>query len=142
MVTAKQAAPWVITVVVVAALVGVVVYYSVIHFHSIGRIVAVGIAVNASSIDWGDIPPGGSSSVTVQLWNNGTVPVAVNVTLQNFNPAAAGLYMRLESTWPQANLIIQPDATVNVQLNLMVSSDVHGFSDFTVDVVFTASETT
>jgi len=136
--TLKKYAPWIITAMAVAALVGVLVTVSVVRIRSSGRIVAVGLEVNATSIDWGEIPPGGSSQVGIRIRNNGTVPVTVNFTASNYTPAQASCYMSLSSDL-QNTTVLDPGEVAYVKLTLKVQPDVQGFTEFSFDVFLTAT---
>jgi hypothetical protein len=139
MTTLKEAAPWVIAAVAVAALIGIIIYYQAVTVHTTGRVYAVGISVNATSIDWGAIPPGGTSAVTLQLWNNGTVPVTVNVTTSNYAPTVAQQYLSL-TTDLATTRVIAADQRVDVKLMLNVAAAVSGVTNFSFDITFTATE--
>ena len=62
---------------------------------STGDVKAVGVDVywdgdctdNVTSVDWGLLEPGEASNVTVFIQNEGNIPVVLNMTTDNWNPA-------------------------------------------------------
>ena len=48
-----------------------------------------------SSIDWGSISQGDTSSVTVYVKNEGTIPVTLSLLPENWNPQVSSTYMSL-----------------------------------------------
>jgi len=125
--------------VIAAVLVGALVYYNY-KISSSGTIKAIGIAVYAdeagtipvSSINWGQIPPGGNSIATVYCKNTGNAPINMTMFADNWNPAVAANYMTL--SWDYADQIINPGATLKVVFTLNVSPAVIGFTAFSFDI--------
>jgi hypothetical protein len=81
----------------------------VIPLSAIGEQVGPSLAVTSTTISFAGAPPGGRSTGTVGLFNNGSAPVTVSATsLPSVPFTAIGA--------PAAGAVIQPGAQVNVTL--------------------------
>ena len=144
MVTNKQIAGAVVAAVVVAAVIVVAVY--TLRIRGSGRIVSVGLeaysdsgaALPVSSVEWGDISPGGSSSATLYFKSISSNPVSLSLAIEGWNPATAADYMTV--TWDYNGVQLQPGEVREVKFNLLVSGEISGVSGFSFDLVITASQ--
>src|SRR3989304_1357219 len=50
------------------------------------------LTLEISGINWGNITPGGQSTVTLWIVNNGTVPFHLMMDVENWNPAEASQF--------------------------------------------------
>jgi len=131
--------------VLVAAVVvtGIVVYYS-LKLRGHGRIKTVGVGVYADpqctqvagEIDWGIIPQGGTSTVSLFIKNTGNSNVTLSLTSEAWEPSAAQQYMTL--SWDYAGGWLVPAQVVAVNFRLDVSQSITGITDFSFDIVVTA----
>jgi archaellum component FlaG (FlaF/FlaG flagellin family) len=88
-----------------------------------------------TSIDWGDISPGGTSSQTLYIKNAGDKPLVLQMTTDNWNPSDANGPITV--TWNRENANIDSDQSLQAVLTLTVSSTISGITDFSVDIVIT-----
>jgi len=112
-----------------------------------GRIKALGLEVFAdpecslivSEINWGTIPQGGKSEVTLYLRPKGTVPCNFSMSTENYDPIEAQHFLTL--TWNYNNATIQPNEVVEILFTLNASTDTWGIYDFSFDITLFAHET-
>lgn len=139
----QLAAVVIVALVITAVVVGAIVYYSLTLSGS-GTVLAIGLEAytdaglteRASSINWGTIPPGGYSQVTLYLHSNSTGPSTWTLSTQNWQPANAQNYMIL--TWSYDNAEVQPGETEAVTFTLAVNQSISGITNFSFDTVITA----
>ena len=86
-----------------------------------------------TSIDWGDIEPGGTSSQTIYIKNAGDKPLVLQMTTDNWNPSEADGPITV--TWNRENANIASGQSGPAVLTLSVSSTISGITDFSVDIV-------
>jgi hypothetical protein len=89
-----------------------------------------------SSIKWGTLTPGSTTSVVLYARNEGNIPVTLSESASNWNPSALGSYLTLN--WDYANQKLAPNATVKLTLNLKVASSISGISSFSFNTTITA----
>jgi hypothetical protein len=82
---------------------------------------------NCTSINWGAIYPGNSTSTTVYVKNTGTVPITLSMTYLNL-------------TWNRQGEILAAGASVSANLNLTAASDTGDLTDFSFNIVITGAE--
>ena len=113
-----------------------------------GNVKAVGVGVywdssctsKVTSIDWGSLEPGAQVVKTVYIRNEGTVPVVLNMTTDNWNPASARDYITL--TWNREDYVLSSGSAVSADLTLSVSSGVSGVTSFSFDIIISGTEQT
>jgi uncharacterized membrane protein len=71
--------------------------------------------------------------------NNGTVPVTLTLSTQDWNPIEASSYMTL--SWDYAGAILNSTETMSTTLTLIVGPDVSGITEFQFNIIITATET-
>jgi hypothetical protein len=112
---------------------------------SVGTITAVNVGVytnsactnNCTSIDWGMLSPGGSTTKTIYVKNTGTIPVTLSMTPANWSPSNANNYLTV--TWNRANYALAAGASVSAILTLTASSSAGSLTNFSFDVVITGT---
>ena len=97
-----------------------------------------GCNVALSSVSWGTLDPGATSTATMYLKNEGNVPVTLSLSAGNWNPASASSYFTL--TWNRDGYSLAVGATVQAVLSLNVSSSISGTTTFSFDLTITASQ--
>jgi hypothetical protein len=110
-----------------------------------GTITAVNVGVysnsactsNCTSIDWGTLSPGGSTTKTIYVKNTGTIPVTLSMTPANWSPSNANNYLTV--TWNRANYALAAGASVSAILTLTASSSAGSLTNFSFDVVITGT---
>jgi hypothetical protein len=111
-----------------------------------GTITAVNVGVysnsacttNCTSIDWGTLSPGGSTTKTIYVKNTGTIPVTLSMAPANWSPSNANNYLTV--TWNRANYALAAGASVSATLTLTASSSAGSLTNFSFDVVITGTE--
>ena len=111
-----------------------------------GVVKAVGVGVywdgdctdNVTSVDWGLLEPGEASNVTVFIQNEGNIPVVLNMTTDNWNPASASDHITL--TWDSEDYVLDSDSVVQAVLTLSVSSDISEVTSFGFDIIISGTE--
>src|SRR3989337_1309896 len=100
-VNAKLVALFVVAACLVGIIVGSAVTFAVLNVQraipSTGLVVAVNVGVysdaactlNLTSIDWGNVYPGGSVSRTIYVKNTGNVPITLSMTTTSWNRTGA-----------------------------------------------------
>ena len=113
---------------------------------SSGTITAVNVGVytnsactiNCTSIDWGTLAPGESTTRTVYIKNLGTVPMTVTMTTTNWVPSNAATYLSV--SWNRENTPLAVGASVQATLTLTASAGAGAISSFSFNVVITGTE--
>ncbi len=113
-----------------------------------GDVKAVGVGVywddactsNVTSIDWESLEPGETVNVTVYILNEGTIPVVLSMTTDNWNSASARNYITL--IWNREGNILNSEHVFKAVLTLSVSSDIDGVTNFSFDITITGTEYT
>jgi hypothetical protein len=139
----------VIAVAVTAVVLNVLVAGLLIGYNRIpntGSVKGVGVGVywdydctnSVTSVDWGFLEPGETTNVTIYIKNEGNIPVVLNMTTDNWNPASASDYMLL--TWDREGYLLDSDYVVEAMLTLSVSPDISEVTSFSFDIVITGTE--
>lgn len=92
-----------------------------------------------TSIDWGEISPGGTSSQTLYIKNTGDKPLVLQGATDNWNPSEANGPITV--TWNRENDNIASGQTLQAVLTLGVSSTISGITDFSVDIIINGVDT-
>jgi len=99
---------------------------------SSGLVVAVNVGVysdagctlNLTSIDWGNVYPGGSVPRTIYVKNTGNAPITLSMTTTAWNPTiAAG---QINVAWDKENTVLNAGQSASATLTLSVSQNVSG----------------
>ena len=89
------------------------------------------------SLDWGPIEPGSNSTVMVYVRNEGDSVVSLWIATSNWTPSVALGYMTL--TWTYTGRILSASEVIPIELILNVLPTVSGITDFSVDIVISAT---
>jgi len=92
-----------------------------------------------SSISWGQLKPGGTSSVTVYVLNEGSQPVTLSLSLTNLSPSTLSSDITL--TWNYAGQTLAASSSLEVTLSLALSASVSNTNNFTFNVVISGTST-
>ena len=109
-----------------------------------GTVKTVGLKVLDESnnevqiINWGELSPGESIAFYCFAYNDGTVPITLAYTTENWNPPEASNYISL--AWNYTGNIINPKEKLPLKLTLTISPDITGISSFSFDMVIIAQE--
>lgn len=97
-----------------------------------------GCTLVLSTIDWGNVVPGSSSSWTIYVKNTGNAPISLNMTVNTWNPSNAANYMNL--TWNQGSTVLNVGNSVATLLVLSVSASVTGITSFSFNATITGTQ--
>lgn len=108
-----------------------------------GAVKAVGVGVFwdvnctnvVTEIDWGLVEPGYQVNATIYVRNEGNAPITLSLDTENWDPSNASNYITL--SWDYTNQTVDPGTVINVNLILVVSSNVTGITNFSFDIVIT-----
>lgn len=90
-----------------------------------------------SSVDWGKIAPGYSSTNTFYIKNEGNSDLTLSLDTKNWNPTTAQNYMTLN--WNYAGQTISPNQVIQITLTLLVSQNINGIDSFYFDIVISGT---
>jgi len=90
-----------------------------------------------SSIEWGEIEAGESSSVTIYIKNNGDTDILLGLDSENWTPININDYMTL--SWDDYGTALTPGEVRGVSLTLNVDPDCPPMNNFDFDVVIIGS---
>jgi archaellum component FlaG (FlaF/FlaG flagellin family) len=93
---------------------------------------------NLTSIDWGTLSPGDSTTQTIYIKNIGTQPITITMTKTNWNPTAANGPITL--SWSPNDTTLNVGQVATATLTLDVSESISGITDFSFNIVITGSE--
>lgn len=91
-----------------------------------------------SSVTWGTLDPGGASSQTIYLRNEGNVPVTLSMSAGNWTPSSVQSYFTL--TWNRSGYVLAVGSVVQAVLTLNVSASISGITSFSFDITISASQ--
>jgi len=113
---------------------------------SAGTVTAVNVGVytdaagtqNCTSIDWGILPPGNSTSRTVYIKNYGNVPVTLSMTTANWVPSNATTYLTF--SWNRAGYVLNANTTVSATLTLVASANAGNITSFSFNIIIIGTQ--
>jgi hypothetical protein len=112
---------------------------------STGSIKAIGVGVywdssctnEVTSLDWSIIEAGSSDTKMVYIKNAGNTAAILSLDTGNWNPSNAADYISL--AWNYDGLPIAVDDVAQVTLTLTISSSISGITNFSFDIIVSAS---
>ena len=113
---------------------------------SSGTITSVNVGVytdsactqNCTSINWGGLAPGASTTMTIYVKNTGTIPVTLSMTTTSWVPSNANTY--LTATWNQANTVLAAGSSVQAVLTLTASASAGTITTFSFNIVISGTQ--
>jgi len=111
-----------------------------------GNVNSIGVGVywetdclnNVSSINWGYMNPGTTQDVTVFIRNEGSVPMTLNMTVDNWDPVSASTYMTV--SWNRQGHVVDSGFVAETVITLSVSQNVNNITSFSFDLTIIGSE--
>jgi len=91
-----------------------------------------------TSIDWRELHPNSSKTVTVYIRNEGTTSISLHMTTEKWNPESASNYISL--TWNMENVVLQPNVVVAARLTLKVAYTIENIDVFNFQIRFSGSK--
>lgn len=113
-----------------------------------GNVKAAGVCVywnsnctsNVTTINWGSLEAGAVVNLPVYIKNEGTVPVVLNMTTENWSPTSALSSITL--SWNRGNYILSSGGIIQAIFTLTISPDISGITSFSFDIIITGTEQT
>ncbi len=93
---------------------------------------------NCTSINWGALYPGNSTTITAYVKNTGTVPITLTMTAESWSPTNAGDYLTIE--WDQQDTVLDVGESVTANLTLTAEADTGDLQDFNCNIVISGTE--
>jgi len=90
-----------------------------------------------TSITWGTITPGSSSTLTLYVWNRGNTPVTLTKSVTDWNPTSLSNYLTLN--WDYASQTVPANGTQKVTLTLNVPANTPTAGSFSFNTIITAT---
>ena len=111
-----------------------------------GTVTAVNVGVysdsgctqNCTSIDWGTIAPGNSSTRTIYIKNIGTIPMTLSMTTGSWVPSNANTYISL--SWNRGGTVLSAGQSISATLTLSASSSAGNITSFSFNMTITGTE--
>ena len=93
-----------------------------------------GCTTSLSSIPWGTLTSGGTTTYTIYVKNTSSgLSLTLNMTTTSWSPASANGPITI--TWNQQGTDLQPGASTTATLTLTVSSSIVDITSFSVNIV-------
>ncbi len=92
-----------------------------------------------SSITWDAVAPGGSTTKTVYIKNEGTETVTLHLATSNLLPAEAD--GKIDVTWNREEQTLTSGESISAVLTLSVDASLSGVTSFSIDVTIEGSVT-
>lgn len=117
------------------------------RFGSHGKIVVIGVQAfddaalthEADFIEWGELSAGCTSTFTIWVKNNGTVPIILSMGAGDWVPLVAQQYVGY--SWDYVTgAVLQKDAVIQVTITLTVNQYIVGVEDFTNNIYIFATK--
>lgn len=93
---------------------------------------------NLTSINWLTLRPSDTANRTIYVKNNGTVPITLTMTTENWLPTNASALLTL--TWNQQNTVLNATKSIPAILTLSVASSTGNLTDFSFNIIITGTE--
>jgi hypothetical protein len=93
---------------------------------------------NCTSLSWGTLYPGDSTSKTIYVKNTGTIPITLSMTTESWTPTTADDYLTL--SWNQQNTVLDPGESTPATITLSADSDTGSLTSFSFNIVIAGAE--
>jgi len=93
---------------------------------------------NLTSINWGTLYPGNTTTRTIYVKNTGTLPVTLTMTTGSWVPTTANSVLTL--TWNRQSTVLSAGQSIDATLTLSVASSTGSLTDFSFNITVTGSE--
>ena len=97
-----------------------------------------GCTLNLTSISWGSMSPGNSTTRTIYVKNTGSLPVTLTMTTSGWTPASASTYLSL--AWNRENYVLAVGSSIAATLTLTASSSAGNITSYSFNIVITGTE--
>jgi hypothetical protein len=93
---------------------------------------------NCTSINWGPIAPGNSTTRAIYVKNIGTIPMTLSMTTGSWVPSNANTYISL--SWNQEGTVLTAGQSTTATLTLSASSSAGNITSFSFNIIITGTE--
>ena len=93
---------------------------------------------NLTSIPWGTLYPGNSTTRTIYVKNTGTLPVTLTMTNGSWVPTTANTVLTL--TWNRQSTVLNAGQSISATLTLTAASSTGSLTDFSFNIIITGAE--
>jgi archaellum component FlaG (FlaF/FlaG flagellin family) len=90
-----------------------------------------------SSVNWGNLTPGGITTQTIYVKNTGDLSLTLSMTTSSWSPASANGPITI--TWNQEGIRLSPGQSTTATLTLTVSSSIADITSFSVQINITGT---
>jgi hypothetical protein len=90
-----------------------------------------------TSLNWGSIAAGGTSTQTVYLKNIGTGSMTIGMTTSGWSPTTATTYLAI--TWNKEGIVLSAGQSAAATLTLTVSTSTTGITSFSNTITFSGT---
>ena len=102
-----------------------------------GNIHTIGVTADITVIDWGFMSPAeNKSSPAFTVTNNGSIPIILNMTTENWNPSPD--YFTIG--WNLESVILEPDENATAIVWLSVDAGIENVTSFDFDIILIGQE--
>ena len=91
-----------------------------------------------TSISWGSLTPGGTTTQTIYVKNTGTVPLTLSMATSNWSPTAANGPIAI--SWNKAGTVLSSGQSTSAVLTLTVSSGITDITSYSVQISITGAQ--
>jgi hypothetical protein len=113
---------------------------------SSGTVTAVNVGVysnsgctqNLTSIDWGSIYPGNSTTRIIYVKNTGSIPITLSMTTGSWVPSNANTYISL--SWNRGGTVLSVGQSTSATLTLSATSSAGNITSFSFNIIITGTE--
>jgi hypothetical protein len=96
-----------------------------------------GCTQNLTTITWGTVAPGASTTQTIYVKNTGTATMTLGLSVTNWNPAGASAHMTV--TWNRQNTQLSPGQSTAAILTLTVDSGIADITNFSNSITISGT---
>lgn len=97
----------------------------------------INCTVSVTSIDWGILQPGEWKNYSAYVRNEGTVPILLSMSTENWTPTNASDWIAL--TWDIGGQTLAVDEVIPVTFLLLINSEISGITTFSFDILIRAA---
>lgn len=99
-----------------------------------------GCTQNLTSINWGTIYPGNSTTSIIYVKNIGSLPVTLTMTTGSWVPSNANTYISL--SWNREGTVLTAGQSTTATLTLSATPDAANITSFSFNIIITGTEQT
>lgn len=115
-------------------------------FNSEGTVATIGIEAYTDPakttfltyVDWGVFYPNMTKTHNMYLYNNGSIPVTLTMTTDEWNPTIANQFLHV--TWNATGYLLQAQHGVPIQFAIFVLPNVTGVDSFSFTTIITGAQ--